>query len=36
MGVCEVNFFDTTNRLAARTETVVAAERLVILKYFTS
>ena len=36
MGVCEVNFFDMTNRLATRTKKLVAAKRLVVLKYFTS
>ena len=36
MWVCEVKFFDTTNRLAARIEKLVAAKRLVVLKNFVS
>ena len=36
MGVCEVNFFDTTNRLAAIRFMVLATKPLVVSKKFTS
>ena len=35
-GVCEVKFFDRTNRLAARTKKRIAAKRLVVSTKFIS
>ena len=35
-GVCEVKFFDRTNRLAARTKKRIAAKRLVVSTNFIS